>query len=733
MTAQDAIVSTRILVTVGEIANIAGVRSSAVSNWKRRHAGFPVEVEGNLYDRSEVVAWLEKAGKSVNLPDQDPVKSLLREATDAVRGVARVDEIPEVLLQLFSVRAAASGRFERLRPLAEAWERIERAAGNDPSSVYRSIVESLGDADPDLAKALRPSSVVDRFESSDWTRLVRVLSQRDPHSTNWAHASTGLVESFAERGSARGGHYSTGSSLVDVMTALLAPIEGTVYDPACGTAVFLASVWKDHSDTITQLYGQEISQQSWRLGFLHLLLQNAPFEFLTGDTMVDDRFWKLRADRVAVEPPFGLHLRSIEQMEGDPRWSLGLPPKSRADLAWVQHVAHHLSDSGVGVVVVPPGALLRVGRSEMTIRKGMVQADYVDAVLYLPPGMLAAISVPVAILVLQRNRKNRTGRVLFVDARQLGKPERGGVRRFEPAEVDRIGQALQRWRDGSLEPEARFTGVATTDQILTKDAVFIPNLYISYAETVTEIDGEPIPSRYERLVHTVDDRLAALPRAEAATRRQLSSINTIEDPGFAYRRLGELLDAEPMPGMRQRQDSEGDPTPYVTTGMVTQGRSVLSELPSEHTFGDVRDRIARKGDVLLLTRGIERYTSVPCASVAFDLPAAFSNSLIRLRVDQSRLDPDYLRLYLTSRRGRAALAGAATGSVISNLRRDALQGVEIHLPDLATQKAVVAGITAIETHMATVGDALKALVDLHDTVREGFMAGILGLGSHHAP
>jgi type I restriction enzyme M protein len=195
---------------------------------------------------------------------------------------------------------------------------------------------------------------------------------------------------------------TTGSSLVDFMAALLEPIEGTVYDPACGTAMFLASVWKDHSDTITQLHGQEINQQSWRLGFLHLLLQNAPFQILTGDTMVDDRFWQLRADRIAVEPPIGHRLRSIEQMEGDPRWSLGLPPKPRADLAWVQHVAYHLSDAGVGVVIVPPGALLRTGRSEVTIRKGLVEADHVDAVLYLPPGMLAATSVPVAVLVLQK-------------------------------------------------------------------------------------------------------------------------------------------------------------------------------------------------------------------------------------------------------------------------------------------------------------------------------------------
>ena len=120
-----------------------------------------------------------------------------------------------MLLQLCSVRAAASGRFERLLPLADAWEE-DRARNRRRSWLGVSLpcVESLEDRDRDLARALQPSAVVDRFDSSDWTRLVRVLGQRDPRTTDWGHVSTGLVESFVERGGARGGHYSTGSSLV---------------------------------------------------------------------------------------------------------------------------------------------------------------------------------------------------------------------------------------------------------------------------------------------------------------------------------------------------------------------------------------------------------------------------------------------------------------------------------------------------------------------------------------
>jgi restriction endonuclease S subunit len=130
-------------------------------------------------------------------------------------------------------------------------------------------------------------------------------------------------------------------------------------------------------------------------------------------------------------------------------------------------------------------------------------------------------------------------------------------------------------------------------------------------------------------------------------------------------------------------------------------------------------------DLLLVARGVERHESVPCAVVKFDRPAAFAESLIRLRVDQARVLPDFLRLYLTSRRGSAALAAAATGSVISNLRRDALQEVEIYLPHVDAQKKIVEIMSSVETPLGDVSATLKTFQDLYDTTREGFAAGIL--------
>ena len=198
---------------------------------------------------------------------------------------------------------------------------------------------------------------------------------------------------------------------------------------------------------------------------------------------------------------------------------------------------------------------------------------------------------------------------------------------------------------------------------------------------------------------------------------------------FEVCRLGELLLVEPQSGIRQHDQDRGKATPYVTTGTVSQGTRVLRDVPSNQTFGDVKGRVVEEGDLLLVSRGVERVESVPCVTVRFQAQAAYSESLIRLRVDSSRADPDYLRMYLTSRQGSAALAAAATGSVISNLRREALQEVEISLPELETQKQVATIITGIERQIDEFQATFELLQELYDTAREGFAAGILMPGN----
>ena len=97
---------------------------------------------------------------------------------------------------------------------------------------------------------------------------------------------------------------------------------------------------------------------------------------------------------------------------------------------------------------------------------------------------------------------------------------------------------------------------------------------------------------------------------------------------------------------------------------------------------------------------------------------------MRLRVDPSRLDPDYLRLFLTSREGHVVLAAITTGTTISNVRPEALSDLEVPLPDLEIQHQIVAAAEAAERTVAELDAFSRRMRELSDTFHEGLISGV---------
>jgi hypothetical protein len=195
-----------------------------------------------------------------------------------------------------------------------------------------------------------------------------------------------------------------------------------------------------------------------------------------------------------------------------------------------------------------------------------------------------------------------------------------------------------------------------------------------------------------------------------------------EQAGWPMVRIGEMLADAPRTGMRQELDKAGAEVPYITTRMVSGGPGHLDELPNEVTRGSVRGRLTERGDLLLVSRGIDTGARMGCAVVRFKGEAAYSESLMRLRLDRSRVEPDYLRMYLTSRQGRATLAAVTTGSVIANLRGDAVQEVKVPLPPLSVQRQITNSMGRIEQGVSELSRLLNQSTDLFDSLREGVAA-----------
>ena len=90
-----------------------------------------------------------------------------------------------------------------------------------------------------------------------------------------------------------------------------------------------------------------------------------------------------------------------------------LAPKSKADLAFTMHMLSWLSTSGTAAIVEFPGVLYRSG-AEQKIRKYLIDNNYIDTVIQLPPDLFFGTPIGTCIIVLKKSKKDN--KILFINA-----------------------------------------------------------------------------------------------------------------------------------------------------------------------------------------------------------------------------------------------------------------------------------------------------------------------------
>ena len=139
----------------------------------------------------------------------------------------------------------------------------------------------------------------------------------------------------------------------------------------------------------------------------------------------------------------------------------------------------------------------------------------------LPSQLFYSTGIPVCLWFLSR-KKAQTGRVLFIDARNMGTMVTRKLRELTQADIDRIAQTFTDFRRGTLEDVKGFCAVKTIDEIKAQDYILTPGRYVSIAEQ--EDDGEPFPEKMQRLTTELGDLFQESHRLEDEIREQLASI-----------------------------------------------------------------------------------------------------------------------------------------------------------------------------------------------------------------
>mgnify|MGYP000507060586 CR=1 FL=1 len=236
-----------------------------------------------------------------------------------------------------------------------------------------------------------------------------------------------LIKQFADSAGKKGGEFYTPAEVVRLIVKLIKPKAGMrVYDPTCGSGGMLIEARhfleeNGENPANMTLAGQELNLSTWAICKMNMFLHGVySADIRKGDVLATPQHIKdgelQPFDRVIANPPFSWAW-DPKTVENDPfqRFPFGVPSKSAADLAFVQHMLASLNDEGMMGVVMPHGVLFR-GSKEKQIREEIIKRDRLEAVVGLPSGLFYGTGIPASILILNKNKpKERKGKVLFIN------------------------------------------------------------------------------------------------------------------------------------------------------------------------------------------------------------------------------------------------------------------------------------------------------------------------------
>ena len=238
-----------------------------------------------------------------------------------------------------------------------------------------------------------------------------------------------LMTMYASSAGKSGGEFFTPqevSELLARITVVGKTSVNKVYDPACGSGSLLLKFAKVLGKDNVRLgfFGQEVNLTTYNLARINMFLHDINYErfdLAHGDTLLDPAHWDDEPfEAIVSNPPYSIQWDgdSNPLLINDPRYAPAgvLAPKSKADLAFTMHMLSWLAVTGTAAIVQYPGVLYR-GGAERTIRKYLIDNNYVDTVIQLPADLFFGTTITTCIVVLKKSKRDNA--VLFIDASAL--------------------------------------------------------------------------------------------------------------------------------------------------------------------------------------------------------------------------------------------------------------------------------------------------------------------------
>ncbi len=403
-----------------------------------------------------------------------------------------------------NVRAGAAANPNLNESLSEVFKNIEGSAkGAHSENDLKGLFDDL-----DVNNNKLGNSVDQRNK-----KLVKILDSigdlqlgefTDNSIDAFGDAYEFLMSMYAGSAGKSGGEFFTPQEVSELLARIATQGRtqvNKVYDPACGSGSLLLQFAKVlGQDKVRQgFYGQEINITTFNLCRINMFLHNInyeKFDIALGDTLLEPKHWDDEPfDAIVSNPPYSIKWEGSDNptLINDPRFAPAgvLAPKSKADLAFTMHMLHWLSAEGTAAIVEFPGVLYR-GGAEKQIRQYLVDNNYVDAVIQLPPDLFFGTTIATCIIVLKKSKADNS--VVFIDA-SAEFVRTGNKNRLDATHRNKILDALAARKDVE-----HFCKCVSNTQVAEEGYGLSVSSYVEKEDTREVVDISELNARIAQIV-----------------------------------------------------------------------------------------------------------------------------------------------------------------------------------------------------------------------------------------
>lgn len=449
----------------------------------------------------------------------------------------------------------------------------------------------------------------------------------------------------------------------------------TLYNVDCGTGDFILEMF--NNSNLERAIGHAYSEENFIISKIKAFFSVNKFDVVKSIFFTPALENNEKVDMIYNSYPLMLKYEREEIASMIDSWDFPISfpfdfeKKYSANLLWILNSLQSIKLDGIVIALIPNGVLFN--SIDTDIRKYLVENNYINTIISLPTGILPFTGVASSLIILKKNNNHHS--IKMIDATEISCIQRRG-KIFTQEDIAYIVDLYKSER----HTEKSFD--VTLDEIVKNDFYLGIGRYYTYSLinpcTLGNVSRN-IFRGYQINAKELDQ--ISIENEEEDSEYRIINISDIRAEGFVSRVL----------------------------------KAVRIEDTRKFNKYCVKD-----GDIIITAKNTTIKSAIYRSHGNYK--AILTGNLIAIRVNETKLNPYYLKAFLDSQQGESVIKSIQTGTSIITLNPNSLKEMKISLLDMSLQSEIaeeyMKNLNYIEDLLNKYNEAFDYSAKIFDTVIE---------------